>query len=541
MGIRWDALLVREVARELNTRLARVRLRAVRFDGKTRDAVFFFRDTTVVWRLHPNRGTVHFTEPKEPGPDAFPLAARVRRVYSPPDERLIILELLPVRGRRPPSDIVVELLGNQWNCVIAEQESRILRHVLHTRTGKRLLRVGQPYEPPTPSDRLGADGLLSRAHWDEVLAAVPPNERRRSLIARVAWTSPLNAESILTADSADATDTYETWKHWVAGPHDRPVVLQLDRGAQPYPFALAGETAEPVASLLHALDVAVPSESEGAEETLLDPAVLRRLDKALEVAERRLTSLVAEVDALEDEDELRAMGDLILARYHEIPSGAARATIADFEGNSVVVDLEPGAAAHENAAAYYDRAAKTGRARERLPELIQKAETDTARYRGLLDQVRAGTVTSDAVATQLPALRATQSTPTEEVLPYRRYQSSGGLEIRVGRGAKHNDALTFRHSAPNDVWLHARHSAGAHVVLRWNGPGNAPARDLEEAAVLAALHSKARTSGSVPVDYTLRKYVRKPRKAAAGAVLPDRVKTLFVEPDPALAERLLAE
>jgi predicted ribosome quality control (RQC) complex YloA/Tae2 family protein len=42
----------------------------------------------------------------------------------------------------------------------------------------------------------------------------------------------------------------------------------------------------------------------------------------------------------------------------------------------------------------------------------------------------------------------------------------------------------------------------------------------------------------VPVDWTRRKYVRKPRKAAPGAVATERVATLFVEPDPAVAARL---
>jgi predicted ribosome quality control (RQC) complex YloA/Tae2 family protein len=118
------------------------------------------------------------------------------------------------------------------------------------------------------------------------------------------------------------------------------------------------------------------------------------------------------------------------------------------------------------------------------------------------------------------------------------FRSSGGLEIRVGRGARHNDELTFHHSAPGDVWLHARHVGGAHVILRWPGPGNPPARDLAEAATLAALHSKARTSGSVPVDWTLRKYVRKPRKAPPGRVTVERVETLFVRPEPSLLDAL---
>jgi len=108
----------------------------------------------------------------------------------------------------------------------------------------------------------------------------------------------------------------------------------------------------------------------------------------------------------------------------------------------------------------------------------------------------------------------------------------------VGRGARFNDDLTFRHSSPGDVWLHARQTAGAHVILRWQGEGKPPARDLEEAATLAALHSKARTSGSVPVAWTLRKYVRKPRKSPPGQVTIEREETVFVVPDAVLMERL---
>jgi predicted ribosome quality control (RQC) complex YloA/Tae2 family protein len=117
--------------------------------------------------------------------------------------------------------------------------------------------------------------------------------------------------------------------------------------------------------------------------------------------------------------------------------------------------------------------------------------------------------------------------------------TSGGLELRIGRGSRDNDELTFRHSAPDDVWLHARQSPGAHVILRWGRRDeNPPQRDLVEAAIAAAVNSEARHSKTVAVDWTRRKHVRKPRKAPPGTVVPDRVKTLFVEPDEALLRRL---
>ncbi|MDQ2766005.1 MAG: NFACT RNA binding domain-containing protein, partial [Gemmatimonadota bacterium] len=141
---------------------------------------------------------------------------------------------------------------------------------------------------------------------------------------------------------------------------------------------------------------------------------------------------------------------------------------------------------------------------------------------------------AQAPATQLERQAAVRG----PARPFRTYRSSGGLEIWVGRGAESNDALTFRESSPRDVWLHARDSAGAHVVLRWSRDEPPPARDLEEAAVLAAWHSKSRGSGLAPVDWTRRKYVRKAKGGPAGQVLLQRSETIFVKPDERVERRL---
>jgi predicted ribosome quality control (RQC) complex YloA/Tae2 family protein len=248
---------------------------------------------------------------------------------------------------------------------------------------------------------------------------------------------------------------------------------------------------------------------------------------------------MAELQGLADPQALRNVGDLILARYHEIHPGAVTARLMGFDGEPVEVELEPGEPAHVSAARYYARAAKSERAAQRLPAILDEARAEHAWLQGLLERVRAGDADEAEVRGALgPAASESGGHDAGPALPYRTFRSSGGLEIRVGRGARHNDDLTFRHSSPGDVWLHARHAAGAHVILRWQGPDNPPARDLEESAVLAALHSKARTSGTVPVDWTLRKYVRKPRKAPPGQVTVERVETLFVRPDERLLERL---
>jgi hypothetical protein len=113
----------------------------------------------------------------------------------------------------------------------------------------------------------------------------------------------------------------------------------------------------------------------------------------------------------------------------------------------------------------------------------------------------------------------------------RRYRLPGGWEVWVGRNASQNDELTHRRAAPRDLWFHARGCEGSHVVLRMaSGKGEPPREILEAAAAIAAFHSKARTSKYVPVAWTERRHVRKPRGAPAGTASIQREKIVFVEP-----------
>ena len=265
------------------------------------------------------------------------------------------------------------------------------------------------------------------------------------------------------------------------------------------------------------------------------------MEDALRAVRKKRGKLQRELGATPDPRAIRVNGDILLAHLRLVKRGASEVTLPGFDGVSETIVLDPAFSPQENAERFYDRAGRAERARARLPDLIREAVTRVDELGALLDRVRAGEASADEIRGVLPEPGSSgrgRPDPSAPALPYHRYRTSGGLEVRVGRGSKANDRLTFKHSAPNDIWLHARHSAGAHVVLRWKSEEGPPARDLEQAAILAALHSKARTSGSVPVDWTRRKYVRKPRKAPPGLVQLDRAKTLFVEPDPSLLDLL---
>ena len=235
--------------------------------------------------------------------------------------------------------------------------------------------------------------------------------------------------------------------------------------------------------------------------------------------ERARARMEAELDRATHAPELRAIADA-LAPLGDDP---APAEVALEDGSMATVDAKPGESARETAERLYSSARSMERALEQLPGRIAALERDAA----------------SAPAEQPPGRqygggRAKEGKP----LPYRSYRSTTGLEIRVGRGASANEALTFKESSPNDVWLHARDAAGAHVVLRWQNDDNPPARALQEAAVLAAWHSKSRGSALVPVDWTRRKYVRRARGGAPGTVMIQRARTIMVRPDAKLEKEL---
>jgi predicted ribosome quality control (RQC) complex YloA/Tae2 family protein len=127
--------------------------------------------------------------------------------------------------------------------------------------------------------------------------------------------------------------------------------------------------------------------------------------------------------------------------------------------------------------------------------------------------------------------------PEKKIPGTRRYISADGFEILVGRAAHDNDHLTFKVAKPNDVWLHAADYGGSHVVVRNPTRKELPSRTLIEAAQLAAHFSQANKDPKVDVSYTERKFVSKPKGAAAGLVRLLRFRNITVVPKEA-AERV---
>lgn len=342
-------------------------------------------------------------------------------------------------------------------------------------------------------------------------------------LTRVATPRPiLTAEEVERAARAGDVDALLGGR-WVSRLVASWLVAEPELAAGRYSMLLGDEAARPAWCDGELVPFplcpdAVPAASLVAPPSHPSPDVAPAVTSADDRAERARKRMRAELERAREAPAVRAIADA-LAPLGDAP---APEVVELASGALEKVEARPGETARAAAERLYARARSMERALRTLPDRI--AANGKAAQRGV------GPVEARRPSVTAPAA------PT--ALPYRRYRSSNGLEIRVGKGASANDVLTFKESAPDDVWLHARDSAGAHVVLRWREAGSPPARALEEAAALAAWYSKSRGSALVPVDWTRRKYVRRARGAPPGAVIVQRARTVMARPDAVLEKTL---
>jgi len=594
MPIRYDSVLVGALAGELARTLGGRRVEELHFEAGARQVRAVFNGgEQLLWMLHPAAGQVllRVGEPRDKvrrarGRGILRRAAQVTDVTAGPDERRIVIDLSPLDRspidqpkdeHREPDSLVFELHTNQWNALLVS--AGVIRAVVWPRrAGDRLLYPGSDYSPPE-GGRLWSASKPDPESWEQWWTRQEDGERARALLRDAAWVSRLNVGYLLESDHTTEQDALSALTRLESlrsagsgepGSDGEFHAWTLVRGTslQPYPLDLDESEAEPCESLLHAMAAAVardgvgtgehssgslqptgeaPSRSGVSDSGSLQGGEAERLEAALRSrgrrARKRRLALERQLHQGDESDALRSAGQLLLMNKGRIRRGDPEAVVVDFDGVERRIPLDPASDAVANAESYFRRARRRERAERELPARIAAARSKQSDLEDALsvlaesgptDQLwlLAGGRTVAGPLTRKPGAPGS-------LLPYRRLVSSGGLEIRVGRSARANDALTFRHSAPDDIWLHARQAAGAHVILRWgNREQNPPEADLRDAAIAAAEYSEARSSGMVAVDWTRRKYVRKPRKSPPGAVVPDRVKTLFVEPDPDRVRRM---
>ena len=184
---------------------------------------------------------------------------------------------------------------------------------------------------------------------------------------------------------------------------------------------------------------------------------------------------------------------------------------------------------------YFKKHRKCMTAERELSPRIDRAAQELADIRKELAAIERGTWSppepSPPGRTAALLKRTVKCPANQRGGPFRRFTSSDDLPIFVGRNARENDELTFGLAKSDDLWLHARGTPGSHVVVRLEKGQEVPAETLRDAASLALLYSDLKKAGKGEVIYTKRKWVRKAKGQAPGAVTVTQEASIHVHLD----------
>lgn len=417
------------------------------------------------------------------------------------------------------------------------------------------------------------------------------------LVDGVVFISFLRAEGAEGADGADGADRSETdTAEHDAGPTARDphvgpdtwLVASRAAGAlwlrtaervvlatHPHEPCPSPPTNEDDARLSRAeLVVAGPALVRAAAAELLDSgqrAISLALSRAVKRLSRKRDAILADAHRADSAPTLRLDADLLLAHHNDVARQADGTGWVDVTDWSLAppgprrIALGRGETPAARASRLYHQARRMERGARIAEERWALAEEQLEQVRALAARCAAVTtrreldeVEQAGLALGLrelddaarPARRQQAGTKGRSSdkrggkdahrSPFRRFVSSDGHPIWVGRSARDNDALTLHHAKPHHLWLHVEGRAGSHVIVPLARGAVASSALLVDAAQLAAHFSDARDEALVEVIHAERRHVVKPRGFPAGAVRVDRRKTLLLRQEPARLAALLA-
>ncbi|MCD8328107.1 MAG: NFACT family protein [Ruminococcus sp.] len=262
---------------------------------------------------------------------------------------------------------------------------------------------------------------------------------------------------------------------------------------------------------------------------------------------RRISNQLVELDECKNREIYKKSGDLIISNIYKIKKGDGVVMLTDYTDPDlceVSVTFDKRLTPQQNAQKYYNEYKKCDTAEKMLTRLIEEGKQELVYIDSVFDSLTRATSEADILALREELseqgylkLRKSGKAKPQKGLPPLKFKTTGGFDILVGRNNRQNDKLTLKDSLKSDIWLHTKDIPGSHVILKADGRSPSE-QDIFEAACIAAYHSKAKSSSSVGVDYTLVKNVKKPNGAKPGMVIFTDNKTLFVTPDEELIEGL---
>ena len=565
-----DGLSLYSAMNELNKRLAGGKIDKIQQTDKE-ELLLMVRSLGQTYRLLINASAadnrVQLTELKKQAPSEAPMFCMLLRkriaggkIVRFEQERLDRVLKISIETYNDLGDLSVfalycELMGKHSNIILVNEKGVIVDAIKHVGLGMSSVRFVMPgleYSAPPAQDKQDP----SKASVDDFSMAMcmVGMSIAKALSNAFFGLSPAVAAQLVAryTDKTECTQLSEAEREELAerlaafyadmahGKEKASAVLNaLGETEAVYPFAIAGGGIKLYDSIGEALD-SLYINSDRREWAKRHGASARKvLQNNIERCEKKLALYADALNSEEQMEKCRLYGELLTANLHSLKSGTDTAAVDNYYADPVeriAIPLDRQLTPGENAQRYYKKYQKLKAARDMA--IVQREQTLSEQnyLEGQLDNLTKCTAENELseLIEELKdqgyikrdkggkkKMKLAASKPMHFV-------SSTGADIYVGKNNRQNDELTLRFASPNDIWMHTKNIPGSHVIVK--GASEQDTATMTEAALLAAYYSRARGSENVAVDYTPRKYVKKPAGAKAGMVIYTTNKTAYVTP-----------
>ena len=565
-----DGLSLYSAMNELNKRLAGGKIDKIQQTDKE-ELLLMVRSLGQTYRLLINASAadnrVQLTELKKQAPSEAPMFCMLLRkriaggkIVRFEQERLDRVLKISIETYNDLGDLSVfalycELMGKHSNIILVNEKGVIADAIKHVGLGMSSVRFVMPgleYSAPPAQDKQDP----SKASVDDFSMAMcmVGMSIAKALSNAFFGLSPAVAAQLVAryTDKTECTQLSEAEREELAerltafyadmaqGKEKASAVLNaLGETETVYPFAISGSGIKLYDSIGEALD-SLYINSDRREWAKRHGASARKvLQNNIERCEKKLALYADALNSEEQMEKCRLYGELLTANLHSLKSGTDTAAVDNYYADPVeriAIPLDRQLTPGENAQRYYKKYQKLKAARDMA--IVQREQTlsELNYLEGQLDNLTKCTAENELseLIEELKdqgyikrdkggkkKMKLAASKPMHFV-------SSTGADIYVGKNNRQNDELTLRFASPNDIWMHTKNIPGSHVIVK--GASEQDTATMTEAALLAAYYSRARGSENVAVDYTPRKYVKKPAGAKPGMVIYTTNKTAYVPP-----------
>ena len=578
-----DGVMLGFVARQLDTILRDGRVDRV-IQPEKDEIHLMIRSQGANYRLvlsaAANAARVHLSEHAKTGPMEPPMlcmlfrkylcGGRVLAVRRIAGDRILEIDVsnLSELGDPVTRTLVVEIMGRHSNIILRTEDGRIIdaaRHVGQDISRVRQVMPGLPYAYPPTQGKLdpetadaeavasaleNAGGKLEKAIGASIAGFSP--QAAREAAVRIGMDGSALVSEINVQAAANALCDY-----FHQMPSLSPCVVTLDDLGAPtdvFPFPQkhlpTGKTAQfddPSA----ALDAYFYERDRRDRLNQRSASLAHTIKNHIERCEKKIAIQNEALESAARMEEYRQSGELLQANLYRLQKGEAVATVENYYSENcepVSIPMDVSLSPAQNAQRYFKLYQKARGAKTLAADQKEKAEQELAYLEQMEDDLRKCTdarglaelremlVASGHVRQPVSRVKARKEAPSQPM----KFLSSDGIEIEVGKNALQNERLTMG-ARGNETWLHAQKMPGSHVLIHTEG--DVPEATLMQAAMLAAYYSKGVRSAQVPIDATLRRYIKKPGGTPAGFVTYTHQRTLYITPSEAEIKsiRLLRE